>query len=158
MTADKESISLQVQALPYTTLSYILSLPTFFQTSTLTFLKFCVLQVSLCAVQVLQCMSKVCPSCPCSGVTNIPVCVQPCSGASSAHRASEGVPCSAARREGLPGTSCPQLLLQVPAGEHQMDGGPACLHPHHLLPSSFLFAQREQLQGTVLSILLRCPE
>lgn len=145
MTAEKEFISLQVQALPHTTLSYIQPLPTSFQTSTLTFLKSYVLQVSLCTVQVLQCMPRFCPSFPCSGVTNIPVCIQPCSGTLS-----EGMPCSAARMEELclPGDSLPQLLAEgLGASRGASDGWWPCKPPPPLGA-----AQREQLQGTVQSI------
>lgn len=154
-----ESISLQVQALPYTTLSYIPSLLTLCQTSTLTFLKYCMLQVSpSCASASVH--AWVLSHFP--GVTNIPAYTQPCSGTSAPHR-----PClrgclALLEGGGVPawGQPVPSSLLKscVPAGKHQMDGGPVCLHPHHLLPFSSLPAQRKQLQGTVQSIWLRCPE
>lgn len=58
MTAGDKSISRQVQALPYTALSFFKK--TFFQTCALTFfLKLCVLQVSLWIMQVLQCRVQV---------------------------------------------------------------------------------------------------
>lgn len=126
VTADMESTSLQVQALPYTTLSYISSLPTFCQTSTLTFLKFFVMQVSLCPVQVLQCMPELCPSFLCSGVTNIPVSIQPCSGTSAPHRPSlRG--CLALLPGGrwcaCLGTACPQLLAEELGASREASDG-----------------------------------
>lgn len=111
--------------------SYIPPLPTFFPTSTLTFLKLCVLQVSLCAEQVLQYMPKFCPSVPCAGVTNIQVCIQLCSGTSAPPRRSlrEYLAPLPGRRSGAClETACPQLLAEgLGASRGALDGWWPCM-------------------------------
>lgn len=159
MTADKKSISLQVQTLPYTTLSltshshhllsdFYIDLPKIL----------CAAGFSLPCVQVLQCMPKFCPGFPWPGVTNIPVCIQPCSGTAAPHRPSlRGclAPLPGGTLCACLGTACPQLLAEGPgASRGQSDGWWSRMpSPHHLLPFSSLPAQRrEEIQGTVQGI------